>query len=94
MYPLCGAGHSRECLHWAVVRLLLAGFGIFGSGGGREVDSIQRRAAMLLRARGEVQDLVCSREGRLGEHSRELCQLLSAAPDLSLGGRFSWALGQ
>lgn len=33
MYPLCGAGHSGECLlHWAVVRLLLAGFGIFGVG--------------------------------------------------------------
>lgn len=58
------------------------------------MDSIQRRAGMLVRARGEVLEELEERcrtwsapgKGSLGEHKRELCQLLAAAPDWSLGG--------
>lgn len=58
------------------------------------MDSIQRRAGILLSARGEVQNLVCSRKGQA--RGTQLCCLLHLyqLQPQTAGGVSSWALGQ
>lgn len=57
------------------------------------MDSTQRRAGMLGRARGEVQELACPRKGQAGGTQQRIVPAAGSSPTLELW-KSSWALGQ